>query len=572
MRQTITVLFIFVFFLFIIAYFPADFSNRLQPERFVAEDVLVFSKQYNFIDRIQEFKTTPLAEAFLGIDYTMLSETLGMVKIDTASVKKWQEELDAVIEHPLMSEVFGKEFSIALFPKLNEGGFWPETDLLSHCLIIARPHHHARIIELFSDLIDHSYGVTDAKFGGYVIKRIPVEDFGIISFARVKDLILLSFDERILRKSLDVYDTDSSLVSNSHEYDQMSSSLVDCSSVTYINVGTVIQSLDDTFSETKHRQINDTLRQSLSKFEGYESLIIGNWNRQDALEQKAILTYNPAELQKEYRELFNVRPTRTDTHAWINGDTIWYYWTNILRPQALLDMYHSNIVQPANLENKSLINDISSITGVPVKELLSLVENDVVVALKDSSHDHFIPIPQLLVAIKTNNSEKLLQVIQTLIRHYNIPLTKQSIEGMTHYLWGGVIPAGDLQPGFSVTPDYIVLSSNRQQIKEFIRKGQGIQTLNLKPAFKAVDIGLTERNNSINFIDFTQLTSLFKEMISWVGTMIAIQDRETAKRSKRLIDEIINPVLDGMAMYSTIGIRSYTDTDRLIIESKIVKQ
>ena len=153
-----------------------------------------------------------------------------------------------------------------------------------------------------------------------------------------------------------------------------------------------------------------------------------------------------------------------------------------------------------------------------------------------------------------------------------IPLTKKSIDGITHYLWGGVIPAGDLQPGFSITTDYLVLSSNRQQIKEFIRKGQDIQTLNLKAAFKAVDIGLTEQNNSINFIDFSQLTSLFKEIISWVGTMIAIQDRETAKRSKLLIDEVINPLLDGMAMYSTIGMRSYIETDRLIIESKIVKQ
>ena len=399
-----------------------------------------------------------------------------------------------------------------------------------------------------------------------------MERLGIISVTRVKDLILLSLDERILRNSLDVYDTDSSLVINSHEYDQISSSLVDCSSITYINVGTAIQSLDEALSEAKRRQGNDRLRQNLYKFEGYKSLIIGNWNRQDALEQKAILTYNPSELQPEYRELFNVRPTRTDTHTWINGETIWYYWTNILRPKALLDMYHANIVQPPNLEKNSLINDISTITQVPVKELLSLIENDVVVALKDSSHDHFIPIPRLLVAIKINNSEKLLQVIQTLIGHYNIPLTKKSIDGMTHYLWGGVIPAGDLQPGFSVTTDYLVLSSNRQQIKEFIRKGQDFQTLHAKPAFKAVDIGLTEQNNSINFIDFSQLTSLFKEMISWVGTLIAIQDRETAKRSKLLIDEVINPVLDGMAMYSTIGMRSYTETDRLIIESKIVKQ
>jgi hypothetical protein len=64
---------------------------------------------------------------------------------------------------------------------------------------------------------------------------------------------------------------------------------------------------------------------------------------------------------------------------------------------------------------------------------------------------------------------------------------------------------------------------------------------------------------------------LVKEVFSWIGTMIAIQDREAAQRSKILIDKLINPLLDGLAMYSTIGMRSYTEQDSIIIESKVLK-
>ena len=194
------------------------------------------------------------------------------------------------------------------------------------------------------------------------------------------------------------------------------------------------------------------------------------------------------------------------------------------------------------------------------------------VAALRGAHDHFIPIPRMLVAIKIKDPEKLLTVIKTLIDHYKIPLTKRNIDGTKMYFWGGVISAGELQPGFAVTRNYLVLSSNRQQIREFIRGGEGFNTLKTKPEFQAVDIGLTGKNNSVNYIDSSNLTRLLKEIISWVGTMIAIQDRDTARRSKIIIDQLINPLLDGMAMFSTVGMRSYTDQNRIVIESKIVKQ
>ena len=161
--------------------------------------------------------------------------------------------------------------------------------------------------------------------------------------------------------------------------------------------------------------------------------------------------------------------------------------------------------------------------------------------------------------------------LKRLTEHYDIPLIRQSFNGVKMYLWGGVVPTGDLQPTFCITDNYFVFSSNRKQIRDFILDGDGYQALDGNPEFKRVNNGLTSENNSVNYIDSRSLVVLFKEVFSWIGTMIAIQDREAAQRSKILIDEMLNPLLDGLAMYSTIGMRSYTEENRIHIESKVLK-
>ena len=49
--------------------------------------------------------------------------------------------------------------------------------------------------------------------------------------------------------------------------------------------------------------------------------------------------------------------------------------------------------------------------------------------------------------------------------------------------------------------------------------------------------------------------------------MLAIKDRELARKSKVLIDDLVNPVLEGLAMYSIIGSRKHHEGNTIVFES-----
>lgn len=571
MRQTFIILFIFCTFLFVIGYFPVDFTNKLQPERFIDQEAVVVNKNFKFLERVRNFQETPLAETLLNIDYSLISTVLNIPAFDPDQLKEWQEKFQSIIDHPLAVELFGREFTVALIP--NENHFSPdgEYDLFSNLLVIARPRHHARILEIFSDLIDSEDTVTEARYGGYIIKRIPLEDNQTVAVARVKDLLVISLNERTLRKSLDVYDRNISLMSEVKDYSRAVKRFQNCSSLTYVNVRNTIAALQTSIQDQGSEDLSADIIEKFKKFNGYKNLIWGTWDNRQYLAQKAIISFNRDEILPEYRELFRIEPSTSDIYKRINTDTIWYYWTNILKPRALLTLYNHGMHASEEGSSNRIIKDIAAIAGLTAEELFSLVGNDFLIAIKNSPEEQFIPIPRLLFALKTSNPEKLLHVIKTVTEYYDIPLTKQSIKGNNLYLWGGVIPTGDLQPAFCISGNYLILSSNRQQINEFTLVDKGYQSLAANPYFREVEDGLTAKNNSINYIDSRNLTVLVKEMFSWIGTMIAIQDREAAQRSKILIDKLINPLLDGLAMYSTIGMRSYTEKDSIIIESKVLK-
>jgi hypothetical protein len=92
--------------------------------------------------------------------------------------------------------------------------------------------------------------------------------------------------------------------------------------------------------------------------------------------------------------------------------------------------------------------------------------------------------------------------------------------------------------------------------------------LTAAPGFKELDPGFQTLNNSVCYANQGKLLEHIREFISWAGTILAIQDRHEAEKSKILIDNLINPIFWGMAMYDKSATRTYLKNDRIIIESR----
>jgi hypothetical protein len=163
--------------------------------------------------------------------------------------------------------------------------------------------------------------------------------------------------------------------------------------------------------------------------------------------------------------------------------------------------------------------------------------------------------------------DTLQPAIEKLISHFHIPIRKDTIGGAELITWGGMVGMGTVQPSLSFIEDSILLSSNRTQINEYLSMNEGADGLAQNLFFMQLEEDLIQPSNFITYLDFGETITNVKEIVSWGSTMLAIKDRKAARRSKALTEQLVYPLLDGLAMYSVIGSRKYLDGNTIVFES-----
>ena len=119
-----------------------------------------------------------------------------------------------MVEHPLTAEILGKEFTIALFmddrrqrSRNRQAISW------IHCSLLPVPGimpglSNCSLNSWMMKVRCQRHGMVVIPSRGYRSKTTELS-----AVTRVKDLLIMSFNERILRKSLDFYDRGTSLMS-----------------------------------------------------------------------------------------------------------------------------------------------------------------------------------------------------------------------------------------------------------------------------------------------------------------------------------------------------------------------
>jgi hypothetical protein len=126
---------------------------------------------------------------------------------------------------------------------------------------------------------------------------------------------------------------------------------------------------------------------------------------------------------------------------------------------------------------------------------------------------------------------------------------------------------GGLLPVYAIHDHYLFVASSMVMIKEIIdtiKDGHGLED---DAGFQKINSNLLEENNSVGYIRVGELMHSVKGMVNWGRAMVAIQDQANAQKMEVLIDRLVNPLLDGISMYSGLGLRSRIAPGQIIIES-----
>lgn len=569
MKQAIIFIPLFILLLAILHFFTPLLPQEERHESFISADALLVITQHDLTSRVSEFQESTLGQTIAALKYEIIGAELGFSTSETDRFLELMNNLSEAYSNPLLQTLVGSEASLVLLPFQPTISEDISTQITEHLLLVSRPQTPARLIDAAAWAGTAGGRMAEVRYGNHDLIRIQLEDGRRISAARVKDLLVMSLNEQVLRQSLDIYDNGTGGLLENKEYRRKIEAFDGASFIGYVDLGRLYQTIN---LAAQHALHTDEYRLLIDEaaLDRYRTCLFGAWREEQAIVDKAIISFDRKRFDQRAEKLFDADPALPMSYRKVAGDTIIYHWSNQFNPEPFVEYLTQSVsTDTGGSQQADAPDQLSQITGLTKEQLAGLFGSDLTFVVRSLSQGQLVPFPRFLLSIKSPDVHRLKMTVDKLIDHFGVPVRRKKTGQSEVISWGGVAGIGSVLPTLSFGKNSIIVSSNREQIKRFLGVEQA-RSLAEHDSFKVLSGDLLKPSQAITYMDVGQTAGMLKEMISWGATMLAIQDRELARKSKVLIDELINPILDGLAMYSLIGSRKFIDGSDIVYESRTI--
>lgn len=549
-------------------FIQADQTEELQAGDILPVDTMLYLEQHDFVKMYNEFATSRLGRVLGRINYVDLAVELdGDAGVARDGVDLWKE-IHALINEPGFDQVFGKKVSLALLPMPLSEKITPLKFIEERLLLIARPRHNAKVVQFFASYLTKDVEQSTAQYGTHTITRYKINEKQTVSTATVGGLVLAAFDERLVRKSLNIFDKGTDNLSSHAHYIQLRQNCEGSVLFKFFSVPALKKQMEILANRLPDEQ-QKHIQEFLDEWDGWKAGGYGAWKEDGVIRDTLEIIYNPEELDPYVAKLVSVPPEQNNSLNMVPADTLFYYWGNSLNLPLLFELYSEDIIEERPEMFDLLQQELQDSVGMRLEEILELTANEYGVIIKEIEGEG-VPIPKTLLLLKLKDSEKFVQIAKQLLAEADIPISSNRYMDHEINFWG-IAPQVGLQPAFTVSGEYLLLSNSRDLVKQVVSmqnssEGTLVENVDLH---QLRDI-LKRKNNSTAYAHIAHMADAFKMLATWVGGMAVLQGEETAKDVNVLVEELALPLLDGIAMYTQLASRSEVKENSIIIESNIL--
>ncbi len=543
-------------------------GKSVQAAELLPADVMLYVEQHDFVKMYQEFAGSRLGRVLARIDYVDITVELGGDNEAVADGLNLWKELDKLINEPAFDQLLGKEFALALFPMPGFSRENPVKILEERLLLIARPRHNAKVLQFLASHIAKDIEQSTVQYGSHTITRYKINEEYTLSTATVAGMVLAAVDERLVRKSLSTFDDQVHTLAGSTEYQQLRENFKEATLFKYLSLGQLKEQgkiIAAKLPENDRQQLLDLLEQ----WNGWNAVAYGAWDQNGVIKEKLEILYNRAGLDKDVARIFTTAPEENNTLNMVPADSLFYYWGNNLNLPLLFDMYSDMLVEQRPEMFDLLQQELQDTVGMGLEEILALADNECGVIIEEINGEG-VPLPQVLMMLELKETEKFMVIFQKLLEEAAIPISTSNFQGHEISYWG-VAPQEGLQPAFTLSGNYLLLSNSRDLVKRVVALQKNpVDTLVNNPELKELRGELTQSNNSTAYIHIALMADAFKTLATWAGGMAVLQGPENAHKANVVIEELVLPLLDGIAMYTQLATRTEVKEKSIVVESSIL--
>ncbi len=533
----------------------------------VPQEAVVFVEQQEIGALLDDFQKSRLGRSLATIDFLRIGRDLSLPEKDLANLEQALDTIKDLADNKLFREFCGKSMSLALLPvdpSAKAGKTAAGSSL--QALLIAKPLHKAELYELISSIYTGDVKQTELHYDRFTIKRFQIGD-EMIFVAIVDGFFLLTVEEQTLHLALDASrQSDTSLARNVN-YQKLRNQYQKPKFFAFCSLEGVRRQFAEMVKQGP-LDLQKEFADQLASTVGLQYTSYGVWQDKELLKDTSITLVDQTIMEPFVRQMLSLPPEHNDTLRLVPENILTYYWSNTFALHSLWKMYEEkNKNDTAEIDRFKAA--FKKTTGRDIAEVLPLINGGVSLFLQKGDPKAFIPLPHFAVFIKLKDRKEGEDILQKIVEDYGIPLQTITYKKVSYSSYGLSLQGG-LQALYGFHDDFLFLANSSDVLEEIIdtlESGRGLQA---GETYARMNLDMKEGNNSVCFIRISDLISDIKNIIGWTGTILAVKDREAAAKSKIVIEELINPLLDGMTMFSTISTRSRLAKEQIVVESTML--
>ena len=554
-----------------VAWYFRDSGFRVQQQDaafLVPRDAIFFAEQKDIGTLIESVQKSRLGKALASIDFQQIGQDVGLSQGDLSTLQQTLDVVKELSSNKLFREFCGKSVALALLPtdSVPTAGTVKSPPPHFQALLIAKPQHKAEIFELISSMYSGDVQQTETVYENFTIKHLQVENTTIFA-AIVDGFFLLSMDEQTLRRALDASrQADKSLAQN-EAFEKLKKQFLKPELMVFCALDGLRQQLAQMVNQGSP-SIPKEFADQLASTTGLQYSAYGIWRDKGLLRDLSITLVDPAKFGPFIGQMLSISPEHNDTLGFVPENIVTYYWSNTFALSTMWKMYVEK-----NKADTTEINKLKTLfkknTGRDVPEVLSLIDGGMSLFMKNGDPKAFLPLPHFAILIKLKDRKAMENLLRTVVVEHGIPLQDTTYKKVTYSSYAFTLQGG-LEALYGFQDNFLILANSSDVMQDIIDTRESGKGLQAGKAYAKMAINLEEGNNSVSFIRMAELIGGIKEVLGWSGAMLAVQDRETAEKTRIIIAKLINPLLDGMTMVSTISTRSHLTREQIVVESTIL--
>lgn len=539
------------------------FQQDLSPEVFLPEDTIVYIHQKKLASWLSGFMETPMGKALRSVNFVEVALDMGLSLDHVESIRTIQDFFySSGFAHVLQSFV-KDDVTLALFNEETERGY--KKFLLKNLMVIAKVERDWFFNEAARNMVGKKQGYSTALYGGYRVHRISLDKDIRLSVAQVENSMLVALDERTLRQALDRYDRGMANLSENFFFSELNTTSNNADFFGYFSINTLRKRLLGFVG--KDSEFGAHVSQFLAKWQGVAAGGFCSRRNTTMIRNVATLHFNGNNLNSDVEGLLKT-PPGTDAFRDVSPeDTLLYYWTNTFDPSSLWDIYKKELQIP-KAQARDFENIIAETAGFSFEDLLGLAGDNVHFILRRPSPVDPVPVPNFTMIIALKDREKAKTAMQQFFFQRDIPHKNDRYQGIPFTYWGEGMQKG-LQPVYAFHDDALFLSSSIKMQLDVIDTMTGGMGMTSRYQFRQVGEEMRTPSNSFIYVQVHEALEIIKRFVVMAEAMFALQNRQAAHVSEKLVKGLVMPLLDGMKMYSHIAARSIIENGKLTIDSKI---